>query len=208
METKLQFDSIVEKQGRRYALLVKIYELTDGDESKIIHLEFPQGLDQRGAQAALDYLAGEGLISLLADDAPLLQITHRGVVEVEESIASPTEPTEHFPAQVIQHFHGAVGSVQTGNQNMANVVQVPGGDPEVAKLLKELRRHLADETPERERDSLELWEGLSSEVESPNRSKSRIRLYLEGLGSFVKDTGKDLLVEIGSRLITNQLGTN
>src|SRR5712692_6647829 len=60
--------------------------------------------------------------------------------------------------QVIQHFHGAVGSVQTGSQNLATVVQNISGNTEVLELLNQLRQHLANETPEKERESIELWE--------------------------------------------------
>jgi hypothetical protein len=40
----------------------------------------------------------------------MVAITHRGTVEVERSIASPDEPTEHFQAPVIQHFYAPVGA--------------------------------------------------------------------------------------------------
>lgn len=202
MESRLE--SIVQKQKVRYGLLLRIYELTDGDETQILNLEIPEGLeglDSREALSALDYLAGEGLLKSLANEAPLVSITHLGVVEVEKSLLSPKQPTEHFSPQVIQqHFHGAVGAVQTGNQNVANISQNIS-DQDVIGLLEELKLHMVDEPPERQRQGIELLEGLEHEIRAPEQSKPRIRLFLEGLGSFVKDTGQKLLVEIGSRLI-------
>ncbi len=206
METNVRSSSILEKQRKRYELLLKIYELTDGDENKMIQLEIHEDLSPIEVQSTIDYLAGEGLVNSLADEGLLLSITHRGVVELEKSLVNPQEPTEHFPSQVIQNFHGIVGSVQTGNQNVANVVQSINVGPDVIELLRQLRQHITDETPEKRQAGIELLEGLESEIKVPNQSKSRLKLYLEGLGSFVKDTGKDLLVEIGSKLIGKQLG--
>ena len=205
MEANTRLDSLLEKQRKRYLLLDKIYELTDGDESKILMLEAPEELDSKEVLSIVRYLAGEGLVDSLADEAPLLRISHRGVVEVEYSRLNPREPTEHFSAQVIQHFHGTVGSVQTGNQNVANVRQEIG-DPQLVDLLREVRRHLKGETSDVQREGSELLDGLEAEVNASSPSESRIKLYLTGLGNFVKDTGKDLLVEIGSKLITNQIG--
>jgi hypothetical protein len=205
MEANIKLDSILEKQRKRYSLLLRIYELTDGDESKIITLEATDELDSKEILSIVDYLAGEGLVESLADEAPLLRISHRGVVEVEDSLLNPRNPTEHFAAQVIQYFNGTVGSVLTGNQNVANVRQEIA-DPQILDLLRELRRHLADERSDVHREGSELLEGLEAEVNALSPSESRINLYLKGLGAFVKDTGKDLLVEIGSKLITNQIG--
>lgn len=196
----------MEKQKKRYALLLRIYDLTDGDENKLIQLEIPEDLDRNEVQSIVDYLSGEGLVQSLADEGLLLSITHQGVVELEKSLVNPKESTEHFPTQVIQHFHGLVGFVQTGNQNVANVTQSINVGSDINELLKQLRQHITSETPEKQQEGIELLEGLESEIKTPNQSKSRIKLYLKELGSFVKDTGKDLLVEISSRLISNQLG--
>jgi hypothetical protein len=205
MEANIWSDSLLEKQRRRYLLLEKIYELTDGDESKIIMLEPTEELSPKEVLSIVRYLTGEGLVESLADEAPLLRISHRGVVEVEYSHMNPREPTEHFPAQVIQHFHGTVGSVQTGNQSIAHVTQEIVNS-QILDLLGELRRHLVDEPSNVRLEGSELLEGLEAEVKGSSPSESRIKLYLKGLGVFVKDTGKDLLVEIGSKLVTNQIG--
>ena len=72
--------------------------------------------------------------------------------------------------------------------------------------MKELRQHIVDDTPDRQQEGLELLEGLETEAQSPNQSKSRIKHYLEAVGSFVKDTGKDILVSIGTELLKDQMG--
>jgi hypothetical protein len=200
MVNRIRLDSILEKQKKRYGLLLRVYELTGGDEAKILMLEAPE-LDSNEVQSIVLYLAGEGLVQSLADEAPLLRITHRGVVEVEESLLNPKQSTEHFLPQVIQHFHGDVGSVQTGNQNVANVVQNLASDADMLALLRELRRHIVDEPAEKQQQGLELLEGLEIEVKAETQSKPRMKVFLEALGTFVKDTGQKLLVEIGSRLV-------
>lgn len=202
MESKAQLESIIEKQKKRYKLLLRIYELTNGDETEILMLEASEESDSKEIQSAVDYLAGEGLVKSLADEAPLVSITHRGVVEVEESLLNPKQPTEHFLPQVIQHFHAAVGAVQTGNQNVANVAQNLSDDREVLALLEELRLHIVDEPSEKRHQGMELLEGLANEVNAERQSKPRIRLFLEGLGIFVKETGQKVLVELASRLIS------
>ena len=68
-------------------------------------------------------------------------------------------------------------------------------------LLEELRRHIVDESDENQQQGIELLEGLEREVKAENQSKPRIKLFLEGLGTFVKDTGQKVLVEIGSKLM-------
>jgi hypothetical protein len=205
MEASVQIDSIVAKQRKRYALLKRVYELTNGDETKPIILEPPENIQPSELLSIIDYLSGEGLLESLADNAPFVRISHRGVVEVEESLLNPTKPTEHFLSQVIQHFHGSVGSVQTGNQNIAYVTQQIA-DLDVRELIKELRKHLMDETSDVKREGGELLDGLEAELSSGSKSESRIKLYLNGLAAFVKDTGKELLVEITSKVITNQMG--
>lgn len=168
----------------------------------MVLLEAIDGADSSEVQSIVDYLAGEGLVESLADEAPLVRITHRGVVEVEQSLMDPKQPTEHFALQVIQNFHSVVGSVQTGNQNVANVVQNFPYESEVLALLEELRRHIVDEPAENQQQGIELLEGLEREVKAENQSKPRIKLFLQGLGTFVKETGQKVLVEIGSRLIS------
>jgi hypothetical protein len=202
MTAGVKLDSIVEKQKKRYSLLLKVYELTDGDETKPIMLEGPLAADE--LLSAIDYLSGEGLVESLADGVPFVKISHRGVVEVEKSITNPREPTEHFLPQVIQYFYGNVGSVQAGNQNIANVSQTIG-DPKILELVEELRRHLDNKASEFEREGNELLDGLKTEVEASTPNQSRIKLYLKGLGTFVKESGQNLLVEIASRAISKKM---
>lgn len=204
MNAGAQLDSIIDKQKKRYSLLRKLYELTDGVETKITLLEAPEGIDQRELWSIIDYLSSERLLKQLAGNAPLVQISHRGVLEIEDSIVSPHKPTEHFLPQVI-NFYGNVGSVQSGNKNVANVSQNIG-DPSMVELLQELRRHLNSETTESKREGNEVLDGLEAELTSNNPNQSRIKFYPKGLSNFVTDTGKSLLVEIGSKIISNQIG--
>lgn len=153
-----------------------------------------------------DYLSGEGLIKQIDDSGLLVQLTHKGIVEIHNSIKNPQKSTEHFPAPTIQNFNtfnAPVGSVQQGNQNVANVQQNFGMETEdIIRLLNELKEHISDANKQ---EGFEYIEGLETEVKSEKPSESRMKLFLKGLGGVVKDTGKELLIEVGKKVITGEI---
>jgi hypothetical protein len=116
---------IQEKQEKRYRLLHRLYEATEGNPNVSVALSdlaAEAGLSYEEADSALDYLAAESLVSL-DGFGPLVSLTHRGIVEIEQSINKPDRPTEHFSNQIIQHFHGPVGAIQNAPHSTANVTQ-------------------------------------------------------------------------------------
>ena len=68
--------------------------------------------------------------------------------------------------------------------------------------MRELRVHIFDE---KKQEGLALIESLEKEVKSEKRSEPTIKLFLKGIGEFVKDTGKEILVEIGKKIITGEI---
>jgi hypothetical protein len=52
---------------------------------------------------------------------------------------------------------------------------------------------------------LEYIEGLETEIKSEKPSESRMKLFLKGLGGIIKDTGKELLIEVGKRAIKGEI---
>lgn len=207
---------ILEKDKERYEILRWIFDEADGDETNLVHLrKLIEGETdyikivslERELGAISDYLTGENLIEQKADNGLLIQLTHQGIIEVEESIRNPDRPTEHFSVPAIQNFqytfNAPVGSVQQGNQNIASVQQNFGSKTEeVINLLKELQKHISDDNKQ---EGLEYIEGLETEVKSEKLSESRIKLFLKGLGGVVKDTGKELLTEVGKKVITGEI---
>lgn len=206
---------LIEKDRKRYEVLRWIYNEFSRTSNYFVNLaglvdntfDWQQKRQKENELSEVsDYLANEGLITQQSDDGLLVRLEHRRIVEVENSITNPQSPTEHFSVQVI-NFNAPVGSVQTGNQSVANVTQNLGAEiSDITTLLKELRQHIVDDTPEKQKEGLELLEGLETEVQSPNQSESRIKLYLKELGSFVKDAGRDLIVSLSKELIKDQLG--
>lgn len=116
---------VLERQERRYRLLRHLYDVTDGGLHASVSsadLAAEAGLSDDEADTTLDYLVEEGLAEYEAF-GPMVSITHRGVVEVEQSINQPEQPTPHFPMHITQHFHASVGAVQNGSQNTAHIAQ-------------------------------------------------------------------------------------
>jgi hypothetical protein len=123
MNPKAMKIDLDQKQQLRYQLLAKLYELTEGSRRNRVDVDQlmdESGVERKAFYHVLQYLVDEGLakrINLVAE------ITHEGIREMEESLQAPTESTTHFSAQIIQHFHGPVGAVQTGSQPVADVTQ-------------------------------------------------------------------------------------
>ena len=101
-----------------------------------------------------------------------VQLTHWGILEVEESREHPEAPTEHFPplSTVIQHFHGdVIGSpIQAGSPGATQTTTV--GD-----LNLELVREVVDQY---EKDEAAL--GLdASKAEEARAEIKTIRAQLD-----------------------------
>jgi hypothetical protein len=150
----VDLETVRRKQAERYAALRAVYELTDG---RRFCVAVPEAAAERAGQdvhAFLEsaaYLEDEGLLEPAAEDGSVF-ITHRGIVELEASIAEPQRPTDHFPLLVFsQTFHGPVGAVQSGAGSAAAVRQDVGlSGAEVPRLVAELRPLLADRPHARE----------------------------------------------------------
>lgn len=196
---------LVEKQAKRYDLLRKLYFEVDGSPNKLI--DFPsfaveQGADRNEVDDTLDYLISEGLLESIADEG-LVQLSHRGIVEIEHSITRPDAPTEHFTPQVIQHFHAPVGAVQNAANSTANINQNMGASvSEVFSLLQDLRLKFQELPPEKHEDALQLVDGIEAEVKGGNPSVARLKAMYSALSPFITDVGANVLAAV----IAKQLG--
>lgn len=198
---------LLEKQAKRYDLLQKLYRAVSGSQSKII--DFPSfaiehGAGRQEADDILDYFLGERLVDLVADEGAVT-LSHRGIVEIEQSMTNPNVSTEHFSTQVIQHFHGSVGAVQNAAHSTANVNQNIGANVlEVISLLQDLRLKFQELPQEKRVEALELVDGLEAEAKAEGRSVARLKAMFSSLLPFVSDVGANVL----AATIAQGLGLN
>jgi hypothetical protein len=187
--------SLLEKKERvRYELLKFIYERTNGRTSATLDLRnffrttnlSPQETEEiNNLQDAITFLSEEGLIECVALGYSY-SITHRGVIEFEQSIREPERNTKHFSASVIQIFNAPVGTVQSGNNNRSYVNQNNNSNAEVQELIQELK-NLVSNLPESHRnDASEIIEDLQEDIKNPQK-QSRLRSSLVTLLRLGKD---------------------
>lgn len=196
--------AILEKEKKRYRFLLSLYELVEennGDWISRPDIIKRSGLDPRDAREAEDYLQGEGLLDVktMGPDGSI-ELTHQGMVEVEQSIKNPDRSTSHFqyPAihQVTQHFHSAVGAVQTGNQNIANVNQTVGANTsEIIDLLRQARESFHQLPPTERQEATELADLIEGEVVSESPSPTKLKSYGRSLLPLAEKVTTALVIE-------------
>jgi len=100
---------IAKRQADRLRLIKAIFDAADGSESEVVHfaptIQHELGLTDQELANACNYLIGEGLISsaIKIEQPPVhiaVRLTHPGIIEIEQSMAEPTKPTEHLPAAI------------------------------------------------------------------------------------------------------------
>lgn len=101
------------KKANRALFMSRLYDITDGHTlTAVDHDVLVAGmqLSEDQEQELVDYLLREALIEILGMGSPIpVTITHRGVVEVEQSMEQPELATEHFPpAATVLTIHGNV----------------------------------------------------------------------------------------------------
>lgn len=180
-----------ETQGKRLFLLRKLFEMSFGEPCLVAISLFQNetGWYEHDIYEAARYLSDEGLLTIRDDDGsghsprgPYLFLTHKGIVEVEQSITRPTKATEHFAATVIQHFNASVGTVQTGPNSTTHATQQFGADPpEIFKRTESLRRHVQTFPEGSREEATQLIEALEDELRLSKPRKVRVKAFLREL---------------------------
>jgi hypothetical protein len=206
---------IAKKQEQRYLFLKQLYDQTDDDEH--IFVDFIQlgaivGQDENTVRKIVQYLTGEGLVkSISRDDGA---ITHYGVVQVEQALKEPNEPTQFFPPIVnmniilegttIQGGFNVLSSIQD-SYNKVNSANTPD---DLKTLLKQLAKevaaiseHLSVEKAEQVARDLE---NLTAEATSENPRKEWWQLSVEGLKQAAKDVGEigEPVLKLATTIVT------
>jgi hypothetical protein len=193
-----------EREARRYRVLRRLYDMSGADVDRGVpyyKLQEAERLDELQWWAVQDYLIAEGLIRERAN----LEITERGIDEIERSQRSPQTSTEHFSGTVIQNYYGNVGSVQTGSHSTAVVTQHQNSNTELLPLIERLVEAL-EALPVRPgvEDALEQTEMLREEAQLQIPRLKRIKSYLSAIGVLAGDTSVDLATGDISKLIESQ----
>jgi len=137
-EGKMDIKEIKEK---RFQFLYSLYNLSDLNEDKIFKtykLGKKLGFSDNFTSTVRTYLNNKGLIRLWDDIGRDISISHDGIIEVEDALSKPDEPTEHFPPakNVINIFQNIEGSqIQIGSPS---ATQIQTSNKELIDKLKEL----------------------------------------------------------------------
>ena len=184
------------KKIKRFEFLKHLYETVDGSPSYMVDMwELGRELnfDRELTSKIVDYLTGEGLLQPKALGGSI-GITHYGVIEIEESLSNPDEPTEHFvPFNIINIENMSNSAIQQGNvnstQNSTFNLNKIDELKELVRLLEDSLEHFQLKT-EKQTELIAEVETLKSQSKSPkpktviiNESLKTVRSLIEGVAA-------------------------
>lgn len=189
-------DIIIEKQKKRYQILLELWRQVGGkqyERANFLNVCGKFNIEFEEAEEFLCYLAEENLIDATQSGFEVA-LTHKGIIEIENSINYPQKSTEHFPSTIIQNFNAAVGSVQTGAHSISSVNQNFGSNvSEVLNLLSELRSSLKELPDEQRKEATELTDFIEGEIVSESPNKTKLKAFLKQLGTFTSNTASNVI---------------
>lgn len=211
--TEVLKDRILEKEKKRYAYMLALYELSEGNEDKWPrHSEICSRIGVTDAQTEgwqiQHYLQAEGLAKARnhAREHSAISITHYGIIEIENSVKQPRQATEHFQQQAItmvQNFHGNVGAVQNGNENLANIQQNTGANAqELIQILSQLHQDIK-RLPEQKKVEAEV---LIADIEEEAKSLSPKPHRMRAFGTALWSVAGPVLSEVSKTYLKQKMG--
>ena len=143
-------EELKRRQALRFTFLRRLYEVSGGSTRGAIQMEeigSEFGLDRKETGRIVDYLHEERLVDSFAAGG-MIKITHAGVVEVEEAIAEPEQPTEHFPSVVIAETYIQAQTIsnsqfQIRTTDSQQQIGTVSGE-ELRELIGDLRRLVSE----------------------------------------------------------------
>ena len=200
---------VLEKQNRRYQLLVELWKAAEGKEyQQVDFMEVAEtiGYEREESVEIYHYLTNEDFFDRRI---PLwgISLSHRAVIEIESSLVNPERATEHFSTTVIQNFNASVGAVQTGNSNVANVSQKIGQNfSEILEQLALLRNQFQSSSAVDKEEAIDIIDDFEKEVVKETPNKSKIKGFLVATKDFAVKTGTDLAASTLAKLLEKQMG--
>jgi hypothetical protein len=193
------------KQADRLLVMKAIYEASGGSEHDSVSgqdLLNDLGLPDEELADACMYLEGEHLIrstrTMWGHLTPyIINITHRGIKEMEQSLQAPTKPTEHFPPAIsIINVHGdVIGSpIQSGSPGASQAVTLEINLEQVRDFLRKLEEAAPSlELPEAEGQELTAEVAtLRAQVNSPRPKKQIVRESLRSIRTILEGAAGNL----------------
>lgn len=175
-----------DRRRRRAVFMRALYELVDASTlASVLPSEVGRaaGLASEEAESVVEYLENDGLVETQTFDGDL-SITHRGVTEVEQSLARPDEPTEHFPPAATVYVAGDAYGFQVGTSHSTQQVELAleadarGAIAAFAQALREAVAELPQETRETARADLDT---VDAQLRSPRPRRAVLREALRSL---------------------------
>jgi len=170
--------------------------MTGGDHGKrvlIRQISEPLNMTEDESRVIVQYLSGEGLLEVTThgfnvprySDASLY-IKHAGVVEVEEALSKPEQPTKHFPVNVVNNIQiGTMTNsniVQAGENATQTVMMSQESKKEISEIVMLLKKFVANQEIQQEKRD-ELKSEISTIESQINSPKPKSGIISESLSS-------------------------
>ena len=138
---------IQEMRKKRFVFLRKCYEVSEGSTLQIFEMwkvGEELGFDRKLTGVVTEYLSGEGLIKYTTLGGGI-SMTHGGIVEIEQALDNPDEPTDHFPPLNVIYVGQMIDSqIQQASPAAAQVTFREGKDEELRALVESLSNSIEE----------------------------------------------------------------
>ena len=141
-------DEIEEIRKKRFQYLPRLFELTGGDEFKLVgmfELGEQLGFDKHLTLQITRYLSEEQLVRPGGSGG--IRISHLGIKEVEEALSRPEKPTSYFPpvVNIIAIGEMVKSQIQQAGPQAKQVMTIDEGDyGQVKELIESLKESLRE----------------------------------------------------------------
>lgn len=182
MSTTLEIE---EMRRKRFQFLRRCFELSGGSTAIMFNMHDvgdELGFDHRLTNVVTEYLEGEGLVMYAAVGGQVA-ITHYGIVQIEEALSKPEDPTEYFPPfNIIQVGQMIDSQIQQASPGPTELVLGEGKEQELRELIESLRNSLEELGLDHQQKSDLQAEILTMEAQA-SKSKPNRAIITETLKS-------------------------
>jgi hypothetical protein len=185
-------ERINQRRALRTQFMNELYEMADGSQTNFVAtrdiaerlgLVFEYGKDHDEVFAIVQYLEEERLIEATGD-GEAVNLTHLGILEVEQAQSQPDEPTQHFAPINLVYGHTFTNSpIQQGSPGATQSLTVLSQDhqSQLEGIVRSLQTSINDlGLGDEDKAELEAEvRTLEAQVASPKPKKEIVRPSLQ-----------------------------